>query len=118
LKRPPLLRGTQRCNVVATEEVSHRLVWSARELSTRESEQIELNPRVRGPTAKRAALWCLREIETLRRTLIQCAGRIIRPAGKLNTGRRRAGQLLLDWSERCLMTQDCAGAPALPSDSC
>ena len=45
--------------------------------------QIELNPRTRGTTAKRAALWCFREIETLRRTLIQRAGRIIRPAGKL-----------------------------------
>ena len=42
-----------------------------------------LNPRARGTTAKRAALWCFREIETLRRTLIQRAGRIIRPAGKL-----------------------------------
>ena len=45
--------------------------------------QIELTPRARGTTAKRAALWCFREIETLRRTLIQRAGRIIRPAGKL-----------------------------------
>ena len=45
--------------------------------------QIQLHPRVRGTTAKRAALWCFREIATLRRTLIQRAGRIIRPAGKL-----------------------------------
>ena len=45
--------------------------------------QIQLTPRARGTTAKRAALWCFREIETLRRTLIQRAGRIIRPAGKL-----------------------------------
>ena len=45
--------------------------------------QIRLNPRARGTTAKRAARWCFREIETLRRTLIQRAGRIIRPAGKL-----------------------------------
>ena len=44
--------------------------------------QIRLNPRARGTTAKRAALWCFREIETLRRTPIQRAGRIIRPAGK------------------------------------
>ncbi len=44
--------------------------------------QIELTPRARGTTAKRAALWCFREIGTLRRTLIQRAGRIIRPAGK------------------------------------
>jgi hypothetical protein len=45
--------------------------------------QMELNSRARGTSAKRAALWCFREIETLRRTLIQRAGRIIRPAGKL-----------------------------------
>ena len=45
--------------------------------------QIRLDPRARGTTAKRAALWCFREIGTLRRTLIQCAGRMIRPAGKL-----------------------------------
>ena len=45
--------------------------------------QMQLTPRGRGTTARRAALWCFREIETLRRTLIQRAGRIIRPAGKL-----------------------------------
>ena len=45
--------------------------------------QIRLHPRARGTTAKRAALWCFREIGTLRRTLIQRAGRLIRPAGKL-----------------------------------
>ncbi|MCP4290061.1 MAG: hypothetical protein GY792_37560 [Gammaproteobacteria bacterium] len=42
-----------------------------------------MTPRTRGTTAKRAALWCFREVETVRRTLIQRAGRIIRPAGKL-----------------------------------
>jgi len=45
--------------------------------------QMQLSSRARGTSAKRAALWCFREIETLRRTLIQRAGRIIRPAGKL-----------------------------------
>lgn len=45
--------------------------------------QIQITPRARGTTAKRAALWCFREIETLRRMLIQRAGRIIRPAGKV-----------------------------------
>ena len=44
--------------------------------------QIQLHQRARGATAKRAALWCFRKIGTLRRTLIQRAGRIIRPAGK------------------------------------
>ncbi len=45
--------------------------------------QMQVSPRVCGTTAKRAALWCFREFETLRRTVIQRAGRIIRPAGKL-----------------------------------
>jgi hypothetical protein len=45
--------------------------------------QIQMTPRARRTTAKRAALWCFPEIATLRRTLIQRAGRIVRPAGKL-----------------------------------
>ena len=45
--------------------------------------QMRIHPRARSTTAKRSALWCFREIGTLRRTLIQRAGRIIRPAGKL-----------------------------------
>jgi hypothetical protein len=45
--------------------------------------QMRLTARDRGTTMKRAALWCFREIETLRRNLIQRAGRIIRPAGKM-----------------------------------
>jgi hypothetical protein len=49
---------------------------------TRES-RIQVAPRARGTTAKRAALWCFREFETLRRTLIQYAGRLIRSAGEL-----------------------------------
>ena len=59
--------------------------------------QMRINPRERRTTAKRAALWCFREIETLRRTLIQRAGRIIRPAGTLillmNTNARLEGEL-------------------------
>ena len=59
--------------------------------------QMRLNPRERRTTAKRAALWCFREVETLRRTLIQRAGRIIRPAGKLilsmNSNARLEGEL-------------------------
>ena len=59
--------------------------------------QMQINPRERRTTAKRAALWCFREIETLRRTLIQRAGRIIRPAGKLilsmNSNARLEGDL-------------------------
>ena len=59
--------------------------------------QMRLNPRARHTTAKRAALWCFREVATLRRTLIQRAGRIIRPAGKLilsmNSNARLEGEL-------------------------
>ena len=59
--------------------------------------QIQLEPRARGTTAKRAALWCFREIGTLRRTLILCAGRMIRPAGKwilsMNSNDRREREL-------------------------
>ena len=44
--------------------------------------QIQIDRRARGTTPKRAALWCFREMETLRRTLIRRTGRIIRPGGK------------------------------------
>ena len=44
--------------------------------------QIRIHRRERRTTARRAPLWRFREIETLRRTLIQRAGRIIRPARK------------------------------------
>ncbi len=57
-----------------------------------------MTPRARGTTTKRAALWCFREIATIRRTLIQRAGRIIRPAGKLilsmNTNEKLENELL------------------------
>jgi Transposase DDE domain group 1 len=71
--------------VPVTTQVGNQLYMFAGILAhnlTREL-QIQLTPRARGTTAKRAALWCFREIETLRRTVIQRAGRIIRPAGKL-----------------------------------
>lgn len=45
--------------------------------------QIQITPRARGTTARRAAFWCFLEIETLRRTPIQRAGHTIRPIGKL-----------------------------------
>lgn len=60
--------------------------------------QIQLTSRARGTTAKRAALWCFREIETLRRTLINRAGRLIRPAGKpilsMNANEKLENELL------------------------
>jgi len=71
--------------VPVTTRVGNQLYMFAAILAhnlTREL-QMQISPRARGTTAKRAALWCFREIETLRRTLIQRAGRIIRPAGKL-----------------------------------
>ncbi len=71
--------------VPVTTRVGNQLYMFAAILAhnlTREL-QIQVTPRARATTAKRAALWCFREIETLRRTLIQRAGRIIRPAGKL-----------------------------------
>lgn len=45
--------------------------------------QMQLDPPTRRTTAKRASRWRFREIATLRRNIIQRAGRIIRPAGKL-----------------------------------
>ena len=45
--------------------------------------QIRIGRRARGTTPKRAALWCFRDMGTLRRTLIRRTGRIIRPGGKL-----------------------------------
>ena len=39
--------------------------------------QMRINPRERHTTAKRPALWCFREIETLRRTLIHRAGKLV-----------------------------------------
>ncbi len=71
--------------VPVTTRVGNQLYMFAAILAhnlTREL-QMQISPRARGTTAKRAALWCFREIQTLRRTLIQRAGRIIRPAGKL-----------------------------------
>ena len=45
--------------------------------------QMMTAPRRRNTTAKRAALWVFEQLDTLRRTLIQRAGRFTRPHGKL-----------------------------------
>jgi len=37
----------------------------------------------RGTTAKRTALWAFEKLQTTRRSLIQRAGRLLRPGGKL-----------------------------------
>ena len=44
--------------------------------------RIQIGARARGTTPKRAALRHSREMETLRRNLIRCTGRVIRRAGK------------------------------------
>ncbi len=49
---------------------------------TRELQMVA-HPRERSTTAKRAALWAFQQLNTLRRNLIQRAGRLIRPQGNL-----------------------------------
>lgn len=44
--------------------------------------QMQVSPRVRGTIPKRATLWCFQETKTIRRTLIQRAGQVIRPVWK------------------------------------
>ena len=46
--------------------------------------QIQLEPRTRGTTAKRAALWCFREIGTLRRTSLFQYRKVYEPISKLD----------------------------------
>lgn len=49
---------------------------------TRELQMIAQPPQ-RGTTAKRTALWAFEKLQTMRRNLIQRAGRLLRPGGKL-----------------------------------
>jgi len=49
---------------------------------TRELQMIA-HPPQRGTTAKRTALWAFEKLQTMRRNLIQRAGRLLRPGGKL-----------------------------------
>lgn len=46
--------------------------------------QMQASPPERGTTRKRTALWSFEQVQTLRRTLLQRAGRLTRPAGKLS----------------------------------
>jgi hypothetical protein len=86
--------------VPVTTRVGHELYMFAGMLAHNLTHdlQIQLTPRAHGPTAKRAALWCFRKISTPRRTLIQRAGRIIRPTDKLilsmNTNEKLQKELL------------------------
>jgi hypothetical protein len=64
-----------------TTEVENQLYRNAAILAhnlTREL-QMKVAPRQRRTTPKRAALWRFSELETLRRTVIQRAGRKMRP---------------------------------------
>ena len=45
--------------------------------------QMQLKPPERNTTRKRAALWAFEQVDTIRRTLLQRAGRLTTPAGKL-----------------------------------
>ena len=49
---------------------------------TRELQMLA-HPPQRGTTAKRTALWTFQQLQTIRRNLIQRAGRLLRPHGKL-----------------------------------
>ena len=71
-------------DVPVTTRVGNQLYLLAAILAhnlTRELH-MQVDPQARGTTEKRAPLWRFRELDTLRRTLIQRAGRIIRPGGK------------------------------------
>lgn len=48
---------------------------------TRELQMIA-HPPQRGTTAKRTALWAFEQLQTMRRNLLQRAGRLLRPAGR------------------------------------
>ena len=45
--------------------------------------QMQLEPPLRKTTRKRAALWTFEQVETIRRTILQRAGRLSNPSGKL-----------------------------------
>ena len=45
--------------------------------------QMQVHPIARRTTEKRTALWLFQELNTFRRNLLQRAGRIIRPNGKV-----------------------------------
>jgi hypothetical protein len=57
--------------------------------------QMMTNPRSRRTTPQRAALWVFEKLDTLRKTLIQRAGRLTRPQGRL-TLTISAGQTVAD----------------------
>jgi hypothetical protein len=70
--------------LVTTEVVNrlYRVVTIFAHNLTREL-QMQLNPRFRTTTPKRAALWCSCQTETRRRLLNHRAGRTLHPGGKI-----------------------------------
>jgi len=60
--------------------------------------QMRVSAPCRGTTENRATLWTFERLDTLRRTVIQRAGRLTRPAGRLKltvSGNRFVGNKLL-----------------------
>ena len=45
--------------------------------------QMQLEPPTRTTTRKRSTLWCFEQVSTIRRTVLQRAGRLSTPSGKL-----------------------------------
>ncbi len=80
-----LMSNCQMDHVPVTTRVGNQLYMFSAILAhnlTRELQMVA-HPRERGTTAKRAALWAFQQLNTLRRNLIQRAGRLIRPQGNL-----------------------------------
>jgi hypothetical protein len=66
--------------------------------------QMRTSPPTRRTTDNRATLWVFEQVQTLRRNLLQRAGRLTRPAGRLTltiSANRAARDKLLQWLE-CL----------------
>ena len=65
--------------------------------------QMRTETRSRGTTDNRAALWVFEQVDTVRKTLLQRAGRLTRPSGKLTLTISAAGMVkekLLDMLDR------------------
>ena len=62
--------------------------------------QMEATPKLRGTTEKRATLWIFEQVDTIRRNLLQRAGRLTRPSGRLTltmSGNRAVKEQLLQY---------------------
>jgi hypothetical protein len=72
-------------HVPVTTRVGNQLYLFAAILAHNLTRELHMQvaPPARATTAKRAALWPFQQLNTLRRNLLQRAGRLIRPQGKL-----------------------------------